>query len=147
MVGWRWFLGSLTLTAPGIMGGWRCIYSVYSGNMHRKGAWGAELCLETVEHLLKPQGRLHWERYDLILFQQSSRPGPGRDELLKISRTGVYICLPGYRGGDTPARRLLQKFLGIALRPRSFWETADQGFSSLGPNRNEAGERELGPGL
>lgn len=46
-----------------------------SGNKPRPGVWGAELCLETVEHLPKPQGRLHWESYDLILFQQGSRPG------------------------------------------------------------------------
>lgn len=95
------------------MGGWRCIYFVYSGNVPRKGVWGTELYLETVEHLPKPQGRLHWESYDLILFQQGSLPGPGRDELLRISTRGSTFVSRGTQAGTRQPGAASRNFLGL----------------------------------
>lgn len=78
-----------------------------------KGVWGAELCLETVEHLPKPQGRLHWESYDLILFQQGSLPGPGRDELLRISTRGSTFVSRGTQAGTRQPGAASRSFLGL----------------------------------
>lgn len=65
VVGWRWFLEPLTLTTPGIMGGWRCITL--------SALWK---CVVTVGKVLSlnwdwsiyrnHRGRLHWESYDPI---------------------------------------------------------------------------------
>ena len=62
-------------------------------------------CVWRLEHLPKPQGRLHWESYDLILFQQCSHPGPGRDRLLRIYSTGSDYVSQGTQA-ETPCSRL-----------------------------------------
>lgn len=144
MVGWRWFLGPLTLTTPGIMGGWRCIYFVGSLEMCVVTVWRARSCVWR-------QRSIYWNHREGYTGKVMTSSCSSNAAALVQEKTGfwesaargsVYVSqgtqagtpLPEMSQGCSWAKRLLgnNKLRFLSL---SSWRLV----------RNKPGEREMGP--
>lgn len=149
-VGWLEVVSQAVNLNPSWNNGWMemHLFCLHYGNVCCNSVSSTELCLETVEHLPKPQARLHWESYDLILFQQCSRPGPGKDKLFSLSaaRGSDYVS-QGTQAGMPCSTPRLEISLGCCQAERLLRNSQLRRFPSLsswGLIRNKAGERETG---